>query len=111
MTKPALLWRIALHLIGNCTACLYVSPAVFGLVDTDLYVPQEKIYNKHGEVTLQHDGRDSTGKHWIKCFSVSYPHSSKNPPYYTNISNRKYDLALSNAPLKKLSSACIQNLN
>ena len=55
------------------------SPGVFGLFDTDLNVPQEKIYNKHGEVTLQHDGRDSTGKHWIKCFSVSYPHSSKSP--------------------------------
>ena len=31
---------------------------------------QESIHAKHGEVSLRHDGRDSTGKHWIKCFKV-----------------------------------------
>ncbi|CAF9914980.1 hypothetical protein IMSHALPRED_002298 [Imshaugia aleurites] len=26
------------------------------------------IFLKHGAVTLHHDGRDATGKHWFKCY-------------------------------------------
>ncbi|KAM0796929.1 hypothetical protein BDR22DRAFT_892679 [Usnea florida] len=35
----------------------------------------EHIHATHGEVSLRHDGRDSTGKHWIKCFEKSQPGS------------------------------------
>ena len=36
------------------------------------HASQESIHAKHGEVSLRHDGRDSTGKHWIKCFEVIF---------------------------------------
>ena len=41
---------------------------------------QECIHAKHGEVSLRHDGRDSTGKHWIKCFEVGFHISYKELP-------------------------------
>lgn len=43
---------------------------------------QETIYNRHGDVALRHDGRDSTGKHWIKCFNVCLPPPLHPTPYH-----------------------------
>ncbi|KAL9071456.1 MAG: hypothetical protein Q9161_004173 [Pseudevernia consocians] len=41
--------------------------------DHNLRALLESIYSLHGDVHLLHDGRDSTGKHWIKCFTKGPP--------------------------------------
>ena len=83
MVRHGLRWRMARGRIGSCMVCWYFLFSWHtGRMWTD-HGLQESIHAKHGEVSLRHDGRDSTGKHWIKCFEVCFT-SFINSSLYTD---------------------------
>lgn len=83
--RPASRWLMGTLLMMSYAHYWYFASRLrYGSKSMYSFWLQENIYAKHGDLGLCPDGRDSTGKHWIHCWSVSRPYSFQQL-FYTDI--------------------------